>query len=335
MELARHVVMYLPRDLWLCQVIKRSADLHPESQKLIIILSSDTEFDPPLGNETWKQRSTRGFVDGLDRFLELCDRYKAPATLFCEGKLVEQFPDIFRENAHRHEIGCHAYNHEWLGVRAPPRSIPRCREFPVLSFEAKALVLRRAIKCIENAVGRTPKAFKAPFNSVDHASTLTLLDSVGFDSDSSLPCYNNESFRHPLRPAPCRHGSKCNLWNEGAMRLIEVPFMIRPRPLFLHPFDDVIDTAARGMKLAIESVNFQARIDMLSGRGFTLVHVTSHPWEFSETKLFGCDGRANAKRLEAFLDELSSSYDARFLTVTEFVGLWERESCHLHSNQTG
>ena len=69
------------------------------NQKLIILLSSDTEFDPPIAYETWKNRSSRATLDGMPTLLELCDRYNAPATLFCEAKLVEQLPDMFREIA--------------------------------------------------------------------------------------------------------------------------------------------------------------------------------------------------------------------------------------------
>jgi hypothetical protein len=122
------------------------------------------------------------------------------------------------------------------------------------------------------------------------------------------------------------------------MRLIEVPFSIRPRPMFLHPFDvreEVMDTVARGMKLALQSVELQCRIDRLSGREFSLIHVTSHPWEFSHMKVEGIDGKGNIKRLRAYLDELLSRYDTRFLTVAEFTAMYEKESCPMHSKRGG
>lgn len=101
--------------------------------------------------------------------------------------------------------------------------------------------------------------------------------------------------------------------------------MIRPRPLFFHPFDireEVIDTVSRSMKLALESVDVQCRIDSLSGRDFTFVQVTSHPWEFSEMGAWGGEGKANIDRLRRYLDELSRTYEVEFLTVTEFIGRW-------------
>jgi len=335
-RLLRNIVMYLPHRLWLSRILKESANFCLEDQEIIVILSCDTEFDPPYLNETWKSRSTRGFIEGMPRLLELCDRYEAPATLFCEARLVEEFPDEFRDLAPSHEIGCHSYNHEWLGTRLPPRFILQRQEFPILSTQAKARILTHARKSIEHAIGKAPRSFKAPFNSVDHVSTLSLLSKLGFDSDSSLPCYNDESFSHPSRPSPCHHVSPADLWSQGTMHLIEVPFTARPQPLFWHPYDtreEVLDMIRRSMRLALECVELQCRIDILSGRHFSVVHVTSHPWEFSNVTGVGGYGKESFKRLQVFFDKLLSTYKIRFLTVSEFTDLWEREWCPLHSSK--
>jgi peptidoglycan/xylan/chitin deacetylase (PgdA/CDA1 family) len=314
--------------------MKHTANLDSRKRKVIVLLSSDTEFDPPKQNGTWKKRSTKRLLDGLPRFLDICDEFGAPATLFCEGKLVVDLPDLFREVARKHEIGCHSFSHEWLGTRPPAWWIPHREEFTVLSTHEKAMVLRRASESIEKTIGRKPRSFKAPFNSVDHPSTLALLDQVGFETDSSLPSYNTESFINPLLPAPTRHASALDLWSDGAMQLVEVPFMIRPRPLLFHPFDvreEVVDTIPRGMKLALESVDTQFRIDSLSGREFSFVQITSHPWEFSDVRPWGGNGRANANNLMRYLDKLSSSYEVEFLTIPKFTKLWEDAYCPLHS----
>ena len=312
---------------------RETANVDTKKKEVSVILSTDTEFDPPQDDGTWWDRPAAGTLDGLPRFLEVCDDFKAPATFFCEGKLVEELPDVFRSLARKHEIGCHSYNHEWLGVRPPPRWIPCRNDFSVLSASEKAKVIRRGMNAIEEVIGRRPLSFKAPFNSVDHPQTLAVLSGLGFKSDSSLPCYDNESFLHPLRPALSRHASDSNLWRAGDLPLLEIPFTTRPRPMFLHPFDareEVMDTVARGMKLAVESVDFQCRIDGLVGRNVTLVHVTSHPWEFSTMKPWGGDGKLNAKRLEAYLNELVSNYDVTFRTVTQFSRTWENEYCPKH-----
>ena len=318
--------------------MKYTADLDTRKRKVIVLLSSDTEFDPPTQDGTWRRRSTRSLLDGLPRFLDICDEYEIPATLFCEGKLVVELPDLFRELARHHEIGCHSFSHEWLGTKPPPWWIPHREEFAVFSTDEKARVLKRASEAIEETIGMKPRSFKAPFNSVDHPSTLALLDQVGFETDSSLPCYNTESFINPLRPSPTRHASTHNLWGTGALHLIEVPFMIRPRPLLLHPFDireEVVDTIPRGMKLALESVDAQCRVDYLSGRDFSVVQVTSHPWEFSDIRPWGGKGKANVGRLSQYLSELSCSYETQFLTVVEFTKMWENECCPSHSTRRG
>jgi peptidoglycan/xylan/chitin deacetylase (PgdA/CDA1 family) len=318
--------------------MKYTADLDTRKRKVIVLLSSDTEFDPPTQDGTWRKRSTSSLLEGLRRLLDLCDEYGVPATLYCEGKLVVELPDLFRELARHHEIGCHSFSHEWLGTRPPSWWIPHREEFTVLSTDEKASVLKRASESIEKTIGKRPRSFKAPFNSVDHPSTLALLEQVGFETDSSLPCYNTESFINPLRPAPTRHASAHNLWSAGTLHLIEVPFMIRPRPLLFHPFDireEVVDTIPRGMKLALESVDIQCRIDYLSGTDFSVVQVTSHPWEFSNTGPWGHKGSVNAERLASYLRELSSLYEAQFLTVAEFTKMWENECCRWHSTRRG
>ena len=325
--------MYLPRNLYLSRIVKSTSNVNFGDWKLFAILSSDTEFDPPSRNATWKRRRTDGLLDGLPRLLELCDEHEAPATLFCEGKLVEEFPEMMNELGKKHEIGCHSYAHEWLGTTLPPWWIPCREEFTVLTFNEKQSILSRAAKAIEQHVGRKVRSFKAPFNSVDHPSTLRVLEQTGFDSDSSLPCYDNRSFTHPLLPTPVRHTSANDLWRAGDMRLVEVPFMIRPRPLLFHPFDireEVVDTIPRGMALALESVDVQCRIDHLSGRAFSMIHITSHPWEFARVRPWGEKGEENAKNLRSYLANLSGLYDVEFVTVSDFKDLWEKQQCKHH-----
>jgi peptidoglycan/xylan/chitin deacetylase (PgdA/CDA1 family) len=326
--------MYLPRRLSLLRAVKKTANLDLRQQKVIVVLSSDTEFDPPSKNGSWHHRSTARLLDGIPRLLEICDEHKAPATLFSEGKLVEELQELFSDLAKRHEIGCHSFAHEWLGSKRPPRWIPRNDELPVLSSGAKAEILKRAADRIEEAIGKRPRAFKAPFNSIDQPSTLHLLEQAGFETDSSLPCYNAETYRIPLAPAPTRHASESSLWAEGRMRLIEVPFMIRPRPLLFHPFDireEIMDTVSRGMKIALESVDVQCRLDAISGRDTSLLHITSHPWEFSDIGSSIGYGDRNSRNLDKFLEEVTALYHVEFLTVSGFVKMWDEVCCRMHS----
>jgi peptidoglycan/xylan/chitin deacetylase (PgdA/CDA1 family) len=334
LEIARHLEMYLPRRLWLARLLKETAELRIQGRDLKIILSSDTEFDPPLENETWTTRSTRLLFDGLPTLLSVCDRFDISMTLFCEGRLVAGHPDLFRELRQEHEIGCHSYAHEWFGTRPPRIWIPHVEECIVLSSAEKTRILKRAMECIAQVVGRRPTSFKAPFNSVDHSVTLRLLEQAGFETDSSLPCYYKESFLRPLRPAPTRHTSETDLWGEGRMRLIEVPFMTRAKSLLLHPFDtreEVMDTCHRSMRLALESVDIQCRIDYLLGMDFSLLHLQSHPWEFSEIRPWGGRGKANARVLAEYFDQLSAKYNVQFLTVGQFAKKWDSEQSRIHA----
>jgi peptidoglycan/xylan/chitin deacetylase (PgdA/CDA1 family) len=310
--------------------LKNTPNFEPKDRRVAILLSSDTEFDPPSGNETWQRRSTTRLVDGLPRFLEVCDVFRASATLFSEGKLVEQLPDLFRDLARNHEIGCHSYAHEWLGTKSPPRATLRRDDLAPLRPIDKENVLRRAIAAIQDATGKKPRSFKAPFNSIDDPSTLQLLDQLGFVSDSSLPCFNHES--SSLLPTTVRHTNRSNLWTEGDANLIEIPHFVRARLMLFHPFDlgeSVTQLLSRGTKPAVEDVDLLCRMDSLLGKSSSVVHLSSHPWEFSE--LDGRRNKASTQRLVGYLSELMHRFDVEFLTMTEFAAKWEKESCRKHA----
>jgi peptidoglycan/xylan/chitin deacetylase (PgdA/CDA1 family) len=275
-------------------------------------------------------------MGGLPRFLEVCDQNSAKATFFSEATLVHGLPHLFQDLATHHEIGCHSYDHEWLGVKMPPRSIPFKEELRTLTREEKTAALRKSSQLIADIVGKAPKAFKAPFNSIDDPSLYSALEQAGFDTDSSLPSCNSESFSWSLGSAPTRHVFANHLWREGEMRLVEVPFTNRPQPLLFHPYDtreEILETVSVSMDLAIRTLNIQLGIDELAGRDFTLVHVTSHPWEFSTKGCYGIDGKTHARNLARYLDELRCRHDVEFLTVREYARKWENRYCPLHSIQ--
>jgi hypothetical protein len=118
------------------------------------------------------------------------------------------------------------------------------------------------------------------------------------------------------------------------MRLIEVPFMIAQSPLFANPWlleRTLLDVASEDMNRAMHAVDLQCRIDLAFGRAFTPIHLTSHPWEFSEIGPWGRDGRARAKVLTQLLGELSANYDTEFLSVDGFRATWETRYCPLHA----
>ena len=189
------------------------------------------------------------------------------------------------------------------------------------------------MESIHGVIGKRPRSFKAPFNSIDSPSAFILLERIGFETDSSLPSYDNKSLGR-FRAASTRHTSQSSLWSEGKMHLVEVPFTISPR--LPYPFDTsetLTQTLARGMRPALESVDIQCRIDSLSGRNFTVVHITTHPWEFCDARASNGNGQRNVESLHVYLEELSARYDVDFLTVSEFAKRWENECCSLHSTE--
>jgi peptidoglycan/xylan/chitin deacetylase (PgdA/CDA1 family) len=245
---------------------------------------------------------------------------------------VATMPDLFRNLPAKCEIGCHSYAHEWLGVGPPTRGIPQRYDLKILTAEAKVRVVRLAVDSIARITGRIPRSFRAPFGSVDTPTMLQLLSEVGFKTDSSLPCYHNLTLGGFVE-SPTHHTSEYDLWNDGMMQMIEVPCTVNPR-LMPYPFETnegVLQWLARDVRSALERVDVQCRLDSLSGRSYTVVHITSHPWEFSEAiSQKGC-GEMTAKRLSIFLDELSARYDVRYLTVSQFAEKWEKQYCNAHS----
>jgi peptidoglycan/xylan/chitin deacetylase (PgdA/CDA1 family) len=326
---------YLHRRLQVSRLLKNTADFDIRDRKAFVTLSSDTEYDPPSRGGTWKKRSTRALLDGLPRFLEICDLHAAPATFFCEGKLVQDMPDLFRDLSAKHEIGCHSFAHEWLGTGPPPRLIPRREDLAFLSVDQKNRVLRRAMQSIQEVIGKRPKSFKAPFDSIDHPSTLALLEEAGFESDSSLPSYNSDTYNKSFLPTRPRHASKRDLWREGRMHIVEVPYMAIPPTLFPKPFQEqvLLDIASRSPRIALKIVDIQCRFDHSLGLASSVVHITTHPWQFSNTRPWGRGWLRNLHGLAGFLRELSGLCNVEFLTISDLVRKWENEDCGPHSGE--
>lgn len=82
--------------------------------RLPVVLSFDLEeFDIPLeyGRSVTHDEKFAVTICGLDRLLDLLDRYQVTATFFTTGYFAECHPDIVRRVAESHEIASHAYYH--------------------------------------------------------------------------------------------------------------------------------------------------------------------------------------------------------------------------------
>jgi polysaccharide deacetylase family protein (PEP-CTERM system associated) len=147
---------------------------------MINILTIDVEeyFHPSevqrgAGIESWGSLPSRVEMETA-RVLDLLARHNASATFFVVGWVAERHPRLARRIVEAgHEIGCHSYAHQ-LVYRLT-------RE----QFRADTL---RAVRAIEDAVGATPRLYRAPSYSITSESfwALEILAECGFRYDSSI-----------------------------------------------------------------------------------------------------------------------------------------------------
>ena len=88
----------------------------------------------------------------LNKILDLLDETGYRATFFCLGAVANTNPKVIRMiSEKKHHIGCHSYNHRFLGHASP---------------EEVAEDTRRALDTIENITGEKVLAYRAPAFSV-------------------------------------------------------------------------------------------------------------------------------------------------------------------------
>jgi len=141
---------------------------------------------------------------GVPRVLALLASRGIAATFFVPGHTAVTFPEsVAAIVAGGHELACHGFAHEDLAE---------------LDDAAQEDVLRRSRDVIEEAFGRPPAGFRAPYWSLAER-TLEAIEELGFTYDSSL-------MWDDLRLGFVRHGDRharagSTLGTPG--RLVEVP----------------------------------------------------------------------------------------------------------------
>lgn len=120
-----------------------------------------------------------------ERVLELFARHRVSATFFILGLVAKKNPRIVREIAKQgHEIGCHSYAHSLVYNLTPDE------------FREDT---KRAVACIEDACGLTPRAYRAPSYSITAKSlwALEILVELGFTHDSSIYPISHDRYGIP------------------------------------------------------------------------------------------------------------------------------------------
>ncbi len=118
-----------------------------------------------MGRHSWGRYAIRR---GVPRYLDILDRVGIPATFFCCGYDVENWPQTFRDIASNgHELATHGYLHEdWdLG-------------------DDEALLLERTHNAVANATGVLPVGWCSP-SGRKSARTIPILRQLGYIYDAS------------------------------------------------------------------------------------------------------------------------------------------------------
>ena len=146
-----------------------------------------TGFENCVYRADWDQLESR-VVASTHILLDVLRAAGVSGTFFILGWVAERFPElirnIFREG---HEIGCHGYWHRVVYQQAPDE------------FRHD---LRRARDAIQQIIGETVTAYRAPCFSITRRSlwALDILIEEGFNCDSSI--YPTVHDRYGMAEAP-------------------------------------------------------------------------------------------------------------------------------------
>ena len=108
---------------------------------------------------------------GVERVMELLERYGLRGTFFLEGWNVRKYAGLAREiDARGHEIAAHGWMHE---------------RWSELDPETERDLIRRTTETIGEVVGKQPRGWRSP-SGLTTRSTLRLLHDAGYVYDSSM-----------------------------------------------------------------------------------------------------------------------------------------------------
>ena len=190
------------------------------------------------------------------QLLDLLAAHRTKATFFVLGWVAERHPRLLRAIMDAgHEIGCHSYAHQ-LVYRLTPEEFRRDTE--------------KAVAAVADAVGITPRIYRAPSYSITSQSfwALEILVECGFTHDSSIYPISHDRYgipgfqRHhhvietaagpitevPIATAKLSRGSVIPIGGGGYLRLLPYCYTAagirrvnaeerQPACIYLHPWE--------------------------------------------------------------------------------------------------
>ena len=121
----------------------------------------------------WNNYEVR-IQNNVDRILDYLEETKQSATFFCLGWIAEKYPEVIRKiNDNGYEIGCHSQNHQLVYEQSKSE------------FKND---INRAIKTIEDVIGKKVTSYRAPGFSITKNEIWALeeLINLGIEVDSSV-----------------------------------------------------------------------------------------------------------------------------------------------------
>lgn len=121
----------------------------------------------------WEKYECR-LYEGVDMILNELEKRNQKATFFCLGWIAEHHPQIIKEiHGAGHHVGCHSYQHQLL------------TDFDKEQFVVDTI---RAKSAIENLIGESVDAYRAPAWTIGHSNiwVLETLAELGFKYDCSI-----------------------------------------------------------------------------------------------------------------------------------------------------
>jgi peptidoglycan/xylan/chitin deacetylase (PgdA/CDA1 family) len=223
--------------------------------KKYALFSCDTEFTPPWNTGTWEDQDPWTFLVGIDEILKILSSCEIRGTFFCEGTLVEAYPDKVKLLAQNHLIGSHGFNHENYGGR-PVTVWTKSQPVFIKNDEEKKRLIDKAIKTIQDVTGKKPEVFVAPFDWIDGA-LLKILDELNFKIDCS---FHNYSLGLPTK-----------FYRLSGLNILELPL-------------SVIFCGELKYKNVLEAFTYDRR-HASAILEQEIILITCHPYEFTDIKI--------------------------------------------------
>lgn len=218
--------------------------------------------------EDFSSRPDYVYQSGLENLLELCERFRIKATLFVVGSDLQDPAKLalLRQAQRRgHEFANHSHTHP--------------RWFKRLSPAQKREEIERCHKSIEDALGTSPRAFRAPGYSIS-SDALPILMELGYLYDGSvLPSgydslisrslyrgandeiglmYEPFSWRHLLRPNQPYRPSLKDIYRAGKSAIWEFPVTCIPFLKFPFHASYVVNTSYWLFRLGAWGLKFSS-----------------------------------------------------------------------------